>query len=41
MQEVSANAGKKTISYRGDALWANAEKQFKDISHNTFSNEYW
>jgi len=31
---------KKTISHRGATLWANAEQQFKDKSHNAFSNQY-
>jgi len=40
MQQVSTNAGKKTISYRGATLWANVNQQFKDKSHNAFSNQY-
>jgi len=39
-QQVSTNAGEKTISHQGATLWANAEQQFKDKSHNFFSNQY-
>jgi len=31
---------KKTISRRGVTHWANVDKQFKDKSHNSFSNQY-
>jgi len=31
---------KKTISHRGSTLWANVDQQFKDKSHNAFSNHY-
>jgi len=31
---------KKTISHRGATLWANVDQQFKDKSHNAFSNQY-
>jgi len=40
IQQVSTNAGKKTISYRGATLWANVDQQFKDKSRNTFSNHF-
>ena len=30
VQQVSANAGKKTIYHRGATLWANVEQQFKE-----------
>jgi len=40
IQQVSTNAGKKTISHRGATLWASAEQQFKDQSHNAFSDQY-
>ena len=38
--QVSTNTGKKTISYRGATLWENVDQQFKDKSHNAFSNQY-
>jgi len=40
IQHVSTNAGKKTISHRGATHWANVDQQFKDKSHNAFSNQY-
>jgi len=40
IQQVSTNAGKKTISHREATLWANVEQQFKDKSHNALSNQY-
>jgi len=40
IQQVSTNAGKKTISNRGATHWANVDHQFKDKSHNAFSNQY-
>jgi len=39
IQQVSTNAGKKTISHRGATLWANVEQQFKDKSYSTFSKQ--
>ena len=39
MQQVSTNAGKKN-SHRGATLWENVDQQFKDKSHNAFSNQY-
>jgi len=38
--QVSTNTGKKTISHPGASLWANAEQQLKDKSHNAFSKQY-
>ena len=38
--QVSTNGGKKTISHRGATFWANVDQQFKDKSHNAFSNQY-
>ena len=38
--QVSTNAGKKTIFHQGATLWANIDQQFKDKSHNAFSNQY-
>jgi len=35
--QVSTNAGKKTISYRGATLWANVDQHFKDKFHNARS----
>ena len=40
IQQFSTNAGKTTISYRGATLWGNKDQQFKDKSHNAFSNQY-
>jgi len=40
IQQVSTNAGKKTISNRGATLWANVDQQFKGQSHIAFSNQY-
>jgi len=40
IQQVSTNAGKQTISYRGATLSANVDQQFKDKSHNAFRNQY-
>jgi len=31
---------KKTISNQGATHWANVDQQFKDKSHNAFSNQY-
>jgi len=40
IQQVSTNAGEKTMSHRGVTLWANVDQQFKIKSHNAFSNQY-
>ena len=40
IQQVSTNAGKKTISNRGATHWANLDQQLKDKSHIAFSNHY-
>ena len=34
IQQVSTNAGKKTISNRGATHWANVDQQLKDKSHS-------
>jgi len=39
IQQVSTNAGKKTISHRGATLRTNVEGKFKDKSHNSFSSQ--
>jgi len=31
---------KKQISHRGATHWENVDQQFKDKSHNAFSNQY-